>query len=209
MANTAQYVDTVFYRMTKGASQPESKLWRAAIQSTLDNALQRLGDIVAADDGLAPLLFNTFNVTLGAGGSAGQDPINTFSPALLLSEAARQRWRVTMTGVRFSLQYRPTFHDLELPSIVPDPDLMRYTVFNKCIVVRDFLGAIPAQTALQIYGNTTPLITDTAIDTQLFDNLVDLGIAILVETGQAGEVMRSAMSPHTVAYPEAQLPQGQ
>lgn len=188
MATSAEYVDTVWYRLTKGKPQPLAELWRAAVQSTLGAALQRLGDRVAADEGLYPLLVNEYALTL----VTGQVDISGQDPVLLLSEHARAHWRVTMTDIRFPLKYLPNRFDLDNPP--PTSDYVFYTVFNKNLVVRDYLGAVPTETAVQLFGNYTPEIDDSSleVDGQLFDNLADIGAALVLESGTLEEVIRQA-----------------
>ncbi len=187
MARTsAEYVDTVWYRITKGKPQPVAGIWRVSIQSTLDGALQRIADRVAADDGLHPLLINEYSLTL----AGGEVAINTLTPTLLLSRKARERWRVTMTDVTYPLKYRPNRVDLDNPP--PTQDFYFFTIFNNLLVVRDSAGDIPSETDVQFFGNCVPLIGDVAFDGELFDNLVDIGVAMIMESDSLQEVIRQA-----------------
>lgn len=192
MASSEQYVATVWHRITKGKPQPQAGLWRSSVQSTLNAALQRLGSRTAYDVGLHSLFTNQWSITLGAAGTAGEDPIYNLTPSLLIDERARRWWRLTMTGVRFPLKYRPNPTDLDNPPPIPDPDYMYYTIFNRAVRVRDFQGNIPIQTALQFFGNKVPLISDSAIDAELFDDLVDIGVAVIMESESIQEVIRQA-----------------
>jgi len=191
MATSAQYVDNVWFRLTKGAPQPAAGIWRVAIQSTLNAALQRLGDRVAADDGIYPTLFHQWSLTL----VGGEVDLVSQSPVILLSESARQRWRITMTSVTYSLQFLPNMHDLENPP--PTSDFYFYTVFNRKLIVRDSGGAIPSETAVQLYANQSPEITDANLTVagQLYDNLIDIGVAMMLETSSLAEVIRQAETP--------------
>lgn len=205
MATDIQYIDTVWLRISKGLPQPETKLWRTAIQSTEAAALQRLADRCASDEYLAPLLQHEWDLTLGSAGTAGQVPIHNLSPTLLLSERARKRLRVTMTGLRFALKYRPNMHDLTNPPPIPDFDYAYYTLFQQNIVVRDFQGSVPALTDIQIIGQKVPIdLTDPVFDGELFDNLCDCGAELILESGSLSEVIRQAETPD--AAPRAAVP---
>lgn len=202
MATTDQYVATVWQRISQGKPQPQVGVWRSAIQSTINAAMQRTAGRVAGDVGLHPLLMHEWSITLGAAGTAGQDPINNLSPVLLLSEAARRWWRVTMTGIRFPLKYRPNITTIENPPPIPDLDYMYYTFFNQNIVVRDFQGNVPTQVDLQLFGNKVPAISDPAFDGELFDDLIDIGVAIILESNDLREVVRQAEQASTTATKE-------
>ncbi len=134
---------------------------------------------------------NTYNITLGAGGTAGQDPILGLSPTLLVSKRAKERYRVTLTGERFSLKYLPRVHDLVNPPSTPD--YKYYTIFEGAIIVRTSTGAIPTQTALQLIGNYVPSIAQ--VPDELSDNLVDVLVALALETNALDQVMERASSP--------------
>jgi len=189
MATVQQYVDTVWLRLAKGLPQPQGKLWRVSIQSTIPTALQRLADRVAADDYLFPLLQNEWDLTL----NAGQVPVHNLAPTLLLSRKARKHIRITMTGVRFGLKFRPTYHDLMNPPPIPDNDYLYYTFFEQNLFVRDNLGSIPAGTSIQLVGQKVPAdLTDAVFDGELFDNIADIGAAIILESGALNEVIRQA-----------------
>lgn len=198
LATSAQYVDSVYYRITKGKPQPQSQLWRVAVQATLNPALQRLADRVAADDKLYTVLVNQYTLTL----TGGEASVSTLTPTLLMSRGAREHWRVTMTGVRFPLKYRENRIDLDNPP--PTQDYYFYNIFNKMLTVRDSTGAIPAETDVQFYGNYVPLISDTAFSTtgELFDNLVDVGAAIIMESASLEEVVRQAETAAATAPPQ-------
>ncbi len=182
MATEAAYTDTVWYRISKGAPQAPSGLWRSAAQATLPNALQRLADQVAADPFLFPLLQREYAGLTLIGGEVSITSINTVGPTLLVSDDARRRWRLTMTNVPFALEYVPNRTDLDNPP--PIQDFYYYTVFNDLIVVRDYTGTAPVETDLQIFGNYVPEITNTVFDDgELFDNLIDIGVALTLAAG--------------------------
>jgi len=179
------YVASVWYRLTKGKPQPESELWRSAVDSTLSTALSRLGDRVAKEPRLYALLQNSsFNVTLGTSGTAGQERIDGLTPTLLLSKEATDHWRVTLTidGVpqRFALKKQKTRHDLNNPPITSD--FINYAIADQSIIVRDATGSIPAGAVLvvTVSGNFTPPI-GSQVSEEIFDNLVDIGVEILLE----------------------------
>lgn len=193
MATKPQYVDTVWYRISKGAPQPLVGNWRVSIQSTIPAALQRLADRCASDEYLAPLLQYEWDLTLGSAGTAGQVPIHNLSPTLLLSERARKRLRVTMTGLRFALKYRPNLHDLTNPPPIPDPDYAYFCIYQQNLIVRDFQGSVPALTAIQLIGQKVPIdLTDAVFDGELFDDLCDSAVEIILESGSLEAVMRQA-----------------
>jgi len=186
---TAVYSDSVWYRITKGAPQPDSRLWRAAVQSTRDAALQRLADRVAADPALYTLLVHEYDLTL----VAGEVGIAALTPVLLVSKASRENWRVTMTGVRFPLKYRENRSDLD--NLPPTQDYYFYTIHNSKLIVRMPPSDIPSETAVQFFSNSIPLINDPVLDPatgELYDNLIDIGVALIMESASLSEVIRQA-----------------
>lgn len=198
---TAIYSDSVWYRISKGAPQPEMKLWRAAVQSTRDAALQRLADRVAADPSLYTLLVHEYPLVL----VAGEVSIATLTPVLLVSEGSRKNWRVTMTNVRFPLKYRENRSDLD--NLPPTQDFYFYTIYNGKLVVRMPPSDIPNETAVLFAGSSIPLINDPTLDPttgELYDNLIDIGVALVMESASLQEVARQAEMASGVA-PEAQV----
>jgi hypothetical protein len=212
MATEDDYIVQVWERLSKGKPQPVAGLWRVAVQTTLPNALQRLGDRVAADDYLYPLLMNAWDVELGIGGVAGQAILigpDGLDPVILLSEGARKRVRVTMedpndASIDLDCDYLPNFNDLKNPPPIPDDRKRYYTFWQRSLVIRDRTGqdGVMVQTPVTLYGCKAPEIDDFALDGELFDNLVDIGCAIVMESGSLAEVIRQA----EVASSEA--PQG-
>ena len=192
---TADYVQAVWYRLSKGKPQPMSGVWRVAIEDTLDAALQRVSDRIAADDGLYPLLVNQYALVL----TSGEVAINALVPVLLVSTASRKRWRVTMVadGVRFPLKYLPNRSDLDNPP--PTQDYYFYTIFNNLLVVRDSTGAVPGEVNVEFFGSYAALISNPAFDGEVFDNLIDVGVAIIMESESLPEVIRQAEMTTAVA----------
>ncbi len=123
---------------------------------------------------------------------------------MLISAAARKRWRVTMSadGVRFPLKYLPNMHDLDNPP--PTSDYYFYTIFNNDLVVVDFNGDTPTETNVEFFGNSVPLIGNVAFDGELFDDLIDIGVALVLESQNGAEVVRQAegMSAAAPAPPQ-------
>ena len=192
MATVTQFVDSVFYRISKGKPQAESGVWRVSIESTMASALQRLAERVASNHELYPILVNKYELTLLP---SGEVSLSGLTPTLLLSKAGRMRWTVTATGVTHPIQMRRNYIDLTNPS--PNSDYYFYTVFNKSLMVRTSAGVPPIETSIQLYGNYVPAIDDASLSMggQLFDDLVDIGEALTLETTSQQEVIRQAESP--------------
>lgn len=184
--NADEFVARVTNRLEQHAQGV--KFPAPAVFSILGDTLQKLADQVAADPSRYAILYRAYSITLGAGGTAGQDPVTTLSPTLLLSEEARKWWRVTMTGVRFPLSYRPNRTDLDNPPPISDPDYYYYAIFAGNVVVRDSQGEVPTVTALQFNGNYVPLISDPMLDKELKDDLFDVGTALLLGVGSTPSV---------------------
>jgi hypothetical protein len=206
------YQAKVWYRLTHGLPQPESKIWRSSVEATLPDALQRLGDRVAADPGMYVTLQASSVVTLGTSGTAGEEFVNNFSPTLILSTAARSHWSVDMTingtGVRFGLVPRVRFHDLiNLPN---QPDYYFYAVQREKIRIRYFDGSIPSGTLVcTIWGNIVPTV-GMQISDELADNLSDIGIEIMSETGDINAIIDAAHRPTAAPKepPQPGIPMG-
>ena len=207
MATVRDYVNVVWNRVTKGKPQMQSEVWRSAVESTLSNALQRLAQRVAGDEALYPLLQEVFDFSLTGFGDQTIDVINTVNPGhtLLVSHAARRHWRLVSVGggPRFSLKYLPHRRDLDNPP--PTPDYHFYTVHDGRIIVRDSDGNIPTDyTEIQLFGNYVPIISDQVFSNgELFDDLVDIGCAIIQESGNLQEVIRQAEVPDANTPPIA------
>lgn len=218
MATTREFVDTVWYRLSKGKPQPTTGLWRAAVQSVLSAALQRLADRIAGDDALYPLLMHEWDVTLGIGGVAGQAILigpSGLDPVILLSAGARKRVRVTMddpgpgpSGVLPPAQYLPNFHDLEIPSPSPDSRLRRYTFWQQSLVIRTGSGNVDdlVQTPVHLFGCKVPAIDDPVFDGELFDDLCDVGAALCMESQSVMETVRQAEEGAAIHPPLSSAP---
>lgn len=200
MATEKDFRDTVWYRISKGKPQPEIGLYRVAVESVLSSALQRLGNRVAADPKLCVTFQSEYPLVL----ASGEISLIGLSPTLLLSKEARKQWRVTMTDIRFPLQFLPNRRDVDNPPRTDD--YYFYTVHLKKLIVRNSIGEIPAETSVQLFGNYVPLINDAALAVggELFDDLCDCGTAIMLETGSLEEVVRQAEHPTTVPMQPAQ-----
>lgn len=195
-----EFANTVWLRLTKGRSQKATGVFRSSLESIIPAALQRLADRVSADDALYTLLYRTYTgLTLDGTGAV---TITGQSPTPLLSIAARKHWRVTMTGVRFSLQFLPDLHHLSNPPQLLDRYF--YTIFAGQITVRDGSGNIVPETDLQWATSFVPaLITD--VNDQLTDNLVDIGEALALAGAVPNEILRAAatMSSEPTPAPAA------
>lgn len=197
MATDDQYVDYVWQRMTGGRPQGESGIYRSAIQSTVGAALQRLADMAAADSKLHKIFYRQYDLVL----SGGEASVLGLSPVLMQTEAAQRRWRVTMTDVPRSLQYRPNLRDRDCPT--PAEGYYYYTIFAGMLVVWNSSGEAPVETDVQFNGNYVPLISDPslAVGSELFDNLIDIGVYLNHESKVAQAAAMAVQAPH---QPEAQ-----
>lgn len=185
--NTAQFIDRVFRRVGRGKPQAEIGIYRNAIQSIMGQALQRMGDRIAKDKYSYTILQREYDLTL----TNGVVQINNLTPPLLLSKEARRHWYVTMSGAPASLKPLPSIVDLKN---VPITGGTFYTVFNGQLVVYD-AGGPTTGTDVQLVGNYVPLISDPAFDDstgELGDNLITIGVALILEAGNPAEVIRQA-----------------
>lgn len=174
--NSAQYANRVFQRLSKGNPQGEVKILRSAIENQLPQALQRLADEVAANSKERVRLQSLFPLTLGGAGTAGEEPLPS---TVVTNKSAIEGWYVRMSGVPNELQYLPNRRDLDNP--LSALDYYYYTLFNGALVVRDANGNIPAETALSLYANYTPTISQ--VPAELEDNLINCGVQVALELG--------------------------
>jgi hypothetical protein len=208
MASIAQYVEEVLFRITKGAPQANAGVWRPAIESTLNTALQRLAEQVAADEGRFPLLMYHYSLHLSVQGEISFAEIFA-SPTLsnhipLLSEPAQRRWRLQLgaSGDRPNVeQLERVRYRFDLDNPPPCSDFWYYTVgagneIDNGIIVRTSDGEIPdGLIVVDWWANGVPLITDPVFDKfqsltdtgegdgELFDDLIDQGVRIITEAG--------------------------
>lgn len=159
-----------------------------SVFSIRDASLQRLSDHVAADPVSYDILYRPYPFVL----SSGEISIAGQTPTLLLSKDARKHWLITMTSVRFPIKPLPSYTDLLNPP--PTPDYYFYATRASVLMIRDSNGDIPAETAVQFYANYTPLITDPVFSSngELSDDLIDIAVAICLESSVEPEVVRHA-----------------
>ena len=224
MATETQYTNTVWYRLSKGKPQPAAEVWRSGVQATLKTALQRLAEKVAGDEKLWPLLTTHYLLHLSNLAELDLATI-TIIPGertLLLNEVAQTRWRLTV-AVAVSppavLQLERVTYRYDLDNPPPIPDFWYYIVgpgdeIASGIVVRDYTGSIPeAGIVLHLWANGIAAIDDPVFDAygvpgvgqgELFDDLCDIGAAIVMESSSLAEVVRQAEEP-TATHPPMML----
>lgn len=146
--------------------------------SIRDAALHRLAGRVSRDAGLYTLLQTQYDLTL----NLGEASLLGLQPTLLLSKETRKFWLITMTGVDHSIKLLNSITDLNNPP--PVSSFYYATVFQWKLLVRDSAKAIPEETALQLFGNGVPLLTDPVFeeDGELRDDLIDVAVELLLES---------------------------
>lgn len=169
-----EFVTLVSYRleqMPQGVTFPADMVF-----SIRDTALGRLAEKVAAEPDSYTVLQRAYPLVL----ASGEISLLNQNPSLLFSSAAKKNWHVTMADVRFPIVHIPNRRDfLNLP---PTPDYYFYNLLNGVLAVRNYANEIPAETALILYGNYVPLITDNVFSTtgELREPLIDEAVSILM-----------------------------
>lgn len=173
---TAQYVERVWYDLSKGNPEIQAGVYRSAIESALPQALNDLAELIAkSDPPTRALLQSDFSFTLSSG-----EAVLSGNPTLIPRYIAQSGY-VTLSGLTEPLCWVPHRADLtasRLPSSQTDYNF--YTVADGKIIVRTNTGAIPSATALTVMGSYVPTISQVP-DGQLVDELVGIGVAIARE----------------------------
>lgn len=185
-----EYVDKIFYRLSRGLPEREIGHYRSAIESTAQAALQDLADSVAAsEEPKRGLLQKSFPFTLSGGEATLSAETN-----LLISTIPLTGY-VTLSGVTAPLQWLPNRLDLDFPPNIGD--FVFYTLLDQKIIVRDATGAIPSPTALTIHGSYVPTFAD--IPNELVDDdLIKIGLNLALGLG----LQQPSIVPETLPKPE-------
>lgn len=176
---TEEYVNYVALRVTNGA--PAGNL-RPMIESIIPMALQRLADRISDDPNprIQALLQKTVSLTLSGGEVEPDDDV-------LAGAIGRAYIILSGSGAPTEpLQWLPTMHDLVNFQY---PDYAGFTYDEGLIKVRR-MGAIPAATSLSVRTSFIPSLGE--VPSELEDNLIDVGVELVLESGSLAEVEQEA-----------------
>lgn len=164
-------MEKVWQAVSKGNPSADAKIYRTSIEAMVGVALQTLADRVM-EEGLEKraLLQKSFSFTLSGGATS-----IISSNSTLLIDSVPQSGYVLLSGITDPLCWLPERADLNHPPALPD--FTFYSIFGGQILVRDYTGAVPSATALTVYGNYVPTISEVP-DPQLVDDFIAIGVQI-------------------------------
>jgi hypothetical protein len=186
--NLANYVQSVWYRLSQGKAEQDIGIYRAAIEQSLDSALERLAQNVADSPNVASRsdLQKSFSLTV----SSGEVAVDSTMVTSALPSAY-----ITLSGVTEPCAYVPNLQDAKNP--LPFPDFYTFTVHEDKLKFFDYTGTAATQVAGTAYTSFVPTIGQ--VPDELSNELYDIGAALVMETNVPMQQIAQAGMPPKAA----------